>query len=342
MSGSQKGFRQAVANLIGVAGFRGGLNLYSLPGGANNRVFQVEVNGSLALLKAYFHHADDTRDRLGAEYAFSNFAWQNGLRCLPQPLGCDWQNRLGLYEFVPGRQLLPHEIDGAAVRQALDFYRELNHHKHLRTAKALPEGSEASFSIADHLGCVERRLRRLRKVDESSEINRQAVHFIRNDLSRAWDGVAEFVCQRAGQLGMDMNTEIAWQDRCLSPSDFGFHNAILSEDGQLRFIDFEYAGWDDPAKTVGDFFCQPALPVSMDYYDIFVKEVIADLSVPEMHQQRIALLLPVYQIKWCCILLNDFLPVGSQRRRFAGNLFDQEAWKVRQLQKALHALKNTR
>ena len=80
----------------------------------------------------------------------------------------------------------------------------------------------------------------------------------------------------------------------------------------------------------------------MDYYDIFVKEVIADLSVPEMHQQRIALLLPVYQIKWCCILLNDFLPVGSQRRRFAGNLFDQEAWKVRQLQKALHALKNTR
>ena len=42
-------------------------------------------------------------------------------------------------------------------------------------------------------------------------------------------------------------------DKCLSPSDFGFHNVIVEKDKILRFIDFEYAGWDDPAKMVSDF-----------------------------------------------------------------------------------------
>ena len=333
-------FRRAVADLIAAVGFRGDFSLHPIIGGANNRVFRVEVNGSCALLKAYFQHADDPRDRLGAEFSFSRFAWENGLRCLPQPLGCDRQNRLGLYEFVEGRQLLPHEVKEGAVRQALDFYRELNRHKRLPGAKALPEGSEACFTIADHLRCVERRLQRLRKVDDSSGINCQAVHFIRNELAEAWSGVTDSVRKRAGELGLALAAEIVPQDRCLSPSDFGFHNAILSDDGRLRFIDFEYAGWDDPAKTVCDFFCQPALPVSLDYYDMFVEEVISDLSEPEKHRQRIALLLPVYRLKWCCILLNDFLSVGSERRRFAGSAVDQEERKARQLQKARQTLQS--
>ncbi|MBC8232344.1 aminoglycoside phosphotransferase family protein [bacterium] len=343
---------RAAAELIASAGFHGDFSLHPLTGGANNRVFLVEVNnGSRALLKAYFQHPDDPRDRLRAEFSFSSFAWENGLRCLPKPLGCDWQNRLGLYEFVPGRQLLPHEVNEGAVRQALDFYRELNRHKELPGAKSLPEGSEACFTLGNHLRCVERRLQRLRGVfasltdafglrDDYSEINRQAAHFIRNELSEAWRGVADSVRKRAGELGLALDTEIARQDRCLSPSDFGFHNAILSDDGRLRFIDFEYAGWDDPAKTVCDFFCQPAVPVPLDYYDIFVEEMISNLSEPEMYRQRIALLLPVYQLKWCCILLNDFLPVGGQRRRFAGSTVDQEERKAKQLQKARQALQN--
>ena len=38
-----------------------------------------------------------------------------------------------------------------------------------------------------------------------------------------------------------------------SPSDFGFHN-ILCEDGRLNFVDFEYAGIDDLAKSARRFF----------------------------------------------------------------------------------------
>jgi len=32
---------------------------------------------------------------------------------------------------------------------------------------------------------------------------------------------------------------------------------------------------------------------------------------------RARLLFPVFRIKWCCILMNEFLPSGAARRGFA-------------------------
>ncbi len=329
---------QATANLLATAGVRGEFRLQPLQGGANNRVFRVDANDSRVLLKAYFQHADDPRDRLGTEFAFASFAWENGVRALPRPLACDPQHSLGLYEFVWGCQLLPQEIVSDMVQQALNFYRDLNRCKWLPSAKTLPKASEACFNIADHLRCVERRLQKLRGMDQTSQIDGAAARFVRDELSEVWRGVAEAVHQRACALGLALENDITSEDRCLSPSDFGFHNAILAGDGYLRFIDFEYAGWDDPGKMVCDFFCQQAVPVPLDYYDTFVEAVVADLSDPEWHMQRMALLLPVYQAKWCCILLNDFLPMGSARRRFAQNDVEQEERKATQLAKARRVL----
>jgi hypothetical protein len=328
---------QAAANLLARTGFCGKFRLQSLTGGANNRVFRVDVDSACMLLKAYFQHADDPRDRLGTEFAFSSFAWENGVRVLPRPLACDAQHRLGLYEFVRGRRVLPQEITQDTVQQALNFYRQLNCYRSLPGAGALPRASEACFSIAEHVWCVERRLQRLRGMDQTSRVHRMAAGFVRTELSEAWKSVADAVRRRACELGLPLANAIALQDRCLSPSDFGFHNAILADDGRLRFIDFEYAGWDDPGKMVCDFFCQPAVPVPLAYYDMFVKAVVADLSDPELYCQRMALLLPVYQVKWCCILLNDFLPMGSARRRFAHHDGEQE--QATQLEKARHALR---
>ena len=48
----------------------------------------------------------------------------------------------------------------------------------------------------------------------------------------------------------------------LSPSDFGFHNAILKESGDLVFLDFEYFGRDDPVKLMADFIWHPGMKLS--------------------------------------------------------------------------------
>jgi hypothetical protein len=327
-----------VLALVGQAGLCGHSYLHPIPGGANNRVFRVEVNGAQALLKIYFHSRKDSRDRLGAEFKFSSFAWKNGVHTLPKPLACDVPHRLGLYEFVVGRKITPSEIVEARVKEALYFYQEINGHKHLPEAQELPIASEACFTLHEHLHLVERRLDNLRKIDKSSALNLEAAKFIHEELSTAWVNITARVRQRARELGLSLDQAIPLQERCISPSDFGFHNALLKDDAHLRFIDFEYAGWDDPAKLVCDFFCQPALPVPMDFWEMFATAVAANLTAPERQMQRFALLLPVYRLKWCCILLNEFLPVGQERRLFASDGVDKRETEVQQLQKARNAL----
>jgi hypothetical protein len=339
---------QAAARLMQAAGLAdtgARLQLQPLTGGANNRVFRVEAGGSVALLKAYFQHPADSRDRLGAEFGFSTFAWNAGVRQLPRPLGCDRTLALGLYEFVEGRRLSPDEVTFEAVGEALDFVRDLNRHTADPAAQALAPGSEACFSLAEHLQQVERRVERLRQIDEATAVGHDAARFVREALAPAWASVREDVVRGASRASLSLEAPIAEADRCLSPSDFGFHNALrATHDGRLRFIDFEYAGWDDPAKLVSDFFCQPAVPVPAAYYQPVVDRLVADLALTDGHRQRMALVLPVYQIKWCCILLNELLPRDAARRAFAQATASMQARSAEQLEKsrsALHALTRT-
>jgi hypothetical protein len=329
----------ALSSLLAQAGLPRDFELQPLEGGANNRIFSVDLKGSRVCLKAYFYHCADPRDRVGAEFAFARFAWSKGVRALPQPLACDLRNRLALYEYIAGRQLQAGEVTEDVVQQALEFYREVNRYKNDPQASALPKASEPCFSVAGHLQRVGYRVGRLLAVEDSSAIHREAIRFVRSELSEAWQEVVESVRREADQLAITPEEEIPQSDWRLSPSDFGFHNAILAADGKLRFIDFEYAGWDDPDRLVCDFFCQPAVPVPLEYYATFAERVAAELSEPENHVKRMTLLLPIYQVKWCCILLNDFLPTSFERRRFAKGTADQDKLKEQQLSKAREALK---
>ena len=102
----------------------------------------------------------------------------------------------------------------------------------------------------------------------------------------------------------------------LSPSDFGFHNALRTGDGTLVFIDFEYAGIDDCCKLVGDFFSQPRIPVSIEYLSLFLDNAFTPQQ-NTMIRARLPVILPLVRLKWCCILLNEFLRVGASRRAFS-------------------------
>ncbi|MGA2067682.1 MAG: phosphotransferase [Thermoguttaceae bacterium] len=332
--------REDVARMLAAAGLPGEFRLTALPGGANNRVYRLDRGGEPLLLKAYFRHPDDPRDRLGAEFAFCRFAWDCGLRCLPRGVACDRRLDLGLYEFIDGGTLSAAQIGRQEIQQAADFYRELNRHKSLPAARTLPPGSEACFSLDEHLACVQRRIERLVRLEDATPLGREAAALVRGGLAPAWERVRTRAAAEAAGLGLALGEPLPPRDECLSPSDFGFHNAILATDGRLRFIDFEYAGWDDPAKTVCDFCCQPAVPVPECHAQDFARAVLSDLSDPEWHGRRIALLLPVYRVKWCAIMLNDFLPADGRRRSFARQSQGAEDRRRAQLEKAGDALRH--
>jgi hypothetical protein len=325
----------ALADRAGVGPVRA---VTPMAGGANNRVFKLEAAAGTFLLKSYFRHPDDPRDRLATEFAFSRFAWDNGVRCIPQPLACDPPAGLGLFEFVFGRTLHGTTAGEPAVDQAIDFYRTLNRAKGQPAAAALARASESCFSLDDHFATVNRRVGRLRSIAGAAAVDRAAAEWVEGELVPAWRQVLSTARAAATAHGLSTDAALGPADRCLSPSDFGYHNAILASDGRLRFIDFEYAGWDDPSKLICDFFCQPAVPAPVRAFDRFAAAVAAELPSPALHVARAALLLPVYRVKWVCIMLNEFLPVGGSRRAFSGSAAEQEARKASQFAKARAAL----
>ena len=318
--------------LLTAAGLPSANAIERLPGGGNNRVYRVETAAGPVLLKEYFQHPADPRDRLAAEYAFTNFAWSHGIRALPQPLACDRAAGLGLYEFIAGRKLAPGEVTAGHVDEAAAFFAAVNRHRDDPTAARLPIASEACFSITEHIACVDRRVARLATIAPESDLHREAQKLVASRLMPAWNGVRAAVAASSQPLAAQLPTAA----RVLSPSDFGFHNCLVTGSG-LKFIDFEYAGWDDPAKTVCDFFCQPAVPVPREHFERFLAAVISATG-DAATRDRAALLLPVYELKWCCIMLNEFLSVGDDRRSFARVDESHETRRLKQLYKVEAAL----
>ena len=323
----------AVAALLaklkrGKTGFR----LKPLSASGNNRVFTVHCDGETLVLKWYFHDAADTRDRLGAEYAFLAHAWNMGLRCTPQPLGKDLSTHLALYEFVEGYKLEAKQVNEHAIQQAAQFLARLNSKDSRAAATALPQASEACFSVAAHFAMVDARLARLESMPLESDVDRAAAEFV-SRLNAYWYGTKVRLLKGCAALGLNPDAVLPAGDRCLSPSDFGFHNALVRPDSGLCFIDFEYAGWDDPAKAVGDFFSHPGVAVPHAQFEPFLAQALAPFDEPQRIAERARLLEPISQIKWCCIILNEFLPAAARRRNFANPGADAIARKQRQLDK---------
>jgi hypothetical protein len=297
-----------------------------LTGGKNNRVFGLTLSdGRRVVMKSYHHDERDTRDRLGAEWSFLRYVWDRGVRNVPEPLAAIPSEHVGLYGFIDGARAA--DISVGLIDAAAAFVAAINAAPH--EPEALAAGSEACFSIADHVGTVARRVGRLATLDETAPHVNDARAFVRR-LEASWQRVEGQIASEARAKGIDTVAPVS--RHIVSPSDFGFHNALV-EDGAVSFIDFEYAGRDDVAKLVCDFFCQPEVPVPLEYFPRFRDSVIGGLGLSADDSWRCDILLKAYRLKWVCIILNEFLPLGASRRAFA-DASDRAARAERQLQRA--------
>ena len=273
----------------------------ALPGGRNNRVWRVDCTTEAFLLKSYFWSESDPRDRLGQEWAFLDFLQSIGFLKAPAPLAKDAPSRFALLEFIDGDP--PQEITEYDILDAARFLAEMYSQREL--GKNLPPVSEACFSIQEHLGSVSKRVERLNQIQPDSEAHFEAIRFIESALRPLWTEICALIEKKPSS---DRQSRLPFSERCLSPSDFGFHNALRQSDGSLRYVDFEYAGWDDPAKTLIDFTNQPDRVLSHNLAALFLEKTSSLFPNPDFLHQRVTLLTPLYQLKWACICLNAFFP----------------------------------
>lgn len=291
-----------------------------LNGGRNNLVYHFTLqDGRERIAKFYFHAADDPRDRLKSEYESLSMLWDVGLRQIPQPLLVDPAHHCAIYTYIEGEDASLNPITPQRIDQAVDFVGLLHEARNHPRAAELGVASEACFSVKALVRNVRQRLESLQRMADSTAEVCAARSLVNEHLVPAlahFEEKSRILCANCGQA---YDKELPYQRRTLSPSDFGFHNARITPDGRLVFLDFEYFGWDDPAKLLADFLLHPAMSLSPPLKRHFLAAALRMLGNDGFLRDRLAVVYPLYALKWCTILLNEFLPSHRARRDFAGS-----------------------
>jgi len=305
-----------------------------LKGGRNSRVVRVDCDdGSVFAVKAYFYSSADPRDRMGCEYRALSFLNKEGMHQLAAPIFNDPELRIAVYEFVSGDPVNGGVIGNGEIDQSVAFLAALRKLATHEKAGHFGPASEACFSIKEIQRNLEKRYERL----QGAAIQKPSLaSFMKHDLSpfraEATDWLGRFC--REQEIHMDQTIPLSAQT--LSPSDFGFHNA-LKRDGSLVFLDFEYFGWDDPAKTISDFLLHPGMELSNESHQRFFAGMMNAFADLEGLADRVRAVYPLFGLKWCAILLNEFTREHHERRIFAAGSEDSPREAI-QLEKAKRML----
>ena len=313
-----------------------------LPGGGNSCVKALFLqDGQQHIAKLYEPPRMGRLDSLEVESQTLRFFACHNLAGVPRPLALDELRRWLLMTNVPGERRPTDKINEADVQALLNFLKVLDDLGEKDGARQLPAASEATFSLRQLHGQLSDRLDCLWESPDEDDVALEMRSFLDNDLFMALQVFLSRAETQLRRAGLTADDELAAEHRRLSPSDFGFHNALRAADGTWSFVDFEYFGWDDPAKTLADLLLHPRMSLAPSLQRLLVQERLTVLANDTNLLTRLRATLPVFGIKWCLILLNEFLPEGRQRRRAAAgaNTTDQrpgQLSKARALLQRLH------
>lgn len=302
------------------------------PGG-NNRIFKVVTqDGAAHALKIYPQQAEDPRDRLGVEFRALSFLSRKGIGRVPRAVAMDRPRHCALYEWIEGAP--PPRCD-ASIDALARFLADLKELAADPEARDLGPASAACPSAAVLSRQVEERRRKLDAACADSGLAAL--------LTGEFDPLAARLLDRArkgfARGGLDFEAALPPARQVLSPSDFGFHNALAVPGGGLRFIDFEYFGWDDPVKAAADV----ALHAGMDLDPVQARRFLEGIApaftaLDEHFITRLRLLYPLFALVWVLIILNEFLPERWARRVLATGGKDPAQARAGQLARAARRL----
>jgi hypothetical protein len=314
---------------------RGGCTgVVRIGGGRNSRVYRVDTKAGPYAVKIYFRNSKDKRDRRATEFSALKFLRRNGVRAVPEPLASDDWLGASLFSFVEGAAVRSEDATAIEIDYLADFVVALRCLSKQPDAAKLPVASEAMFSLDTLVENIGRRLQRLADVEGTTATHELLTTFLEDEFRPTFGQTVEWAAALLRHHGMGRDQPLEAAARTLSPSDFGFHNMLRTPDGRLVFFDFEYFGWDDPAKLVSDFLLHPGMALARPLRGRFLYRLLRGFGPAHGLGVRIRVAYALYALKWCMIILNEFVPEFMERRLFANHGLDPEELQRQQLAKA--------
>ena len=275
--------------------------LEPLQGGINSQVLRFKAGSHWHVTKGFSLKSTPGHDRFKAEVEFLNYAQVVAPEFVPKLRNVDEVGRSVVLEYIEGERFKEgHSPSKESVDQAIAFMKRLNEDQGAARQYVSGGAAEGFLRLTEHLENIDQRLK-LMSVEHVPDVckaeAKRLIDAAKHRLSTLQDRTEYLLSQGYCADALDP------QERCVSPSDFGFHNAIRTTSG-VKFFDFEFAGWDDPAKTIADFDLQPRVPVSPRTQTL--AEAID--AWDSRHSFRHQVLAPILKMKWACIILSPLNP----------------------------------
>ena len=290
--------------------------------GKNSFSYLVKTQTRNFFLKIYRKNHFNARDRLSSEINFLNYLREIKLNNVPKPIIYDVAENWILLSWVEGKKIIKPEEDDC--NSLLEFISDIQNYKFSEYAKKIGNASEANFTIYDHICHIKSRVESLKNYLFKNKKNLNQRSAIFSLLNKFSDELNSY------EKEFDFSKK-SIQTRIISPSDIGFHNVLKNKD-KVNFIDFEYAGWDDPRKLLSDLVLQPQYNIPINCYQTFVG-LFKKKEFSFEFLQDSSIVFELYRIKWVLIMLNpvlysksdDFLNVEIMQILKRCNLYLEES-----------------
>jgi thiamine kinase-like enzyme len=302
--------------------------------GGNSSVWKVEIENSPPLAIKFYHNDLARKDRRIVEEFSLERMRQYGVSNIPHIVTTDKNVEASIFRHIEAHVV--SELDISKIEIILDFIQKL---------KVLKESDDGNFPLAS-AAClsgedIARQIKfRLLSFQQAREINHDLNEFLAEEFNPFFKTLIEWAKDNWPK-GSEFSKPLDIKNQILTPSDLGAHNMLENDKGEIYFIDFEYFGLDDPAKTVSDFLLQPKNKINMDLGRVWVSKMAELLSKsdPEF-LDRLAASWPLYGLCWSLIMLNEYRADNWYRRKQSKGYVDSEYDKVKtqQLCKATELL----
>jgi hypothetical protein len=260
-----------------------------------------------------------------SEFSVLTFLGRVGLEGVPRAMLRSDAFSYGVYSFEPGSARTASELQTRDVQAIAEFAARLHGVDQARGGSDLAPAVDASFSFAGLVGATDARLRAFEEFAASAAAYEEV-----RELCRVLDLRARItelnVEVLAGLADADRQAELPRSDWRLNTADFGPQNMLFAPDGGLTVVDFETAGWDDPASLVMGFVAHAAsedLPpdVVRNFLDAYAEKQA--LSAPEIARfERVGLL---FDLEWVAIYATALTSEAVAAKEFANREFDRHA-----------------
>jgi hypothetical protein len=229
-----------------------------------------------------------------------------GFDNVPEFIVADRGANAALLNWIDGSPIV--DIGAGEISAVLAFVKGLYAVCRSESASTIGPASEACLMPADAAHQIGARARRLAESAPTvvSGLIQACVVPLMERLSAG-------ACDALATTDTPFDAPLALSSLVLSPSDFGLHNALRGRDGNIVWVDFEYFGWDDPVKLVADFLLHPAMDLNASVRRAFVDATATIYRSDRHFLTRLKHMLPLYDLRWCMIMLNAFDPAHHAR-----------------------------